>query len=244
MFWHVLRTEVFKFRQSGMLPILLVSPFIGLMIGVMTNLSGMATGGNSWLLLVQFMLLPYAVLFLPLMTGVLAGVICRYEHQAGGWKQLLSLPITRGSVFAAKYALLMAAVLIMQLLFLGAVFLVGQLKGITDPFPMIIFWKSIFGGWIATLPLAALQLTLSIMWKSFAAPFAVNVIFTLPAILAVNSQDFGPFYPWGQPFLMMYTGSASDSVFYVPWEQVLTVVGGSLVIFLAAGWFYFQRKAV
>lgn len=39
--------------------------------------------------------LTYALLFLPLITGVLASAICRYEHQAGGWKQLVSLPVTR-----------------------------------------------------------------------------------------------------------------------------------------------------
>ena len=244
MFWQVIQSEWFKFRKSGILPILLVSPFIGLMIGLMTNISQMNTGVNAWYLLLQFMILPYALLFLPLMTGVLAGVICRYEHQAGGWKQFLSLPVTRGSVFLAKYLLLTGAVLVMQLLFLAAVFLVGQIKGVTDPFPMMIIWKSVLGGWIATFPLVALQLTLSILWKSFAAPFAVNVIFTLPSILAVNSEDFGPYYPWGQPFLMMYAGGGSDGVFHVPWDQVLTVFGGSLVIFFAAGWIYFQRKAV
>ncbi|QKY70733.1 ABC transporter permease [Lentibacillus sp. CBA3610] len=244
MFWKALHSEWFKFRKSGMLPILLVSPLVGLMIGLMTNLSQIEAGVNSWYLLLQFMILPYALLFLPLMTGVLAGIICRYEHQAGGWKQFLSLPVTRGNVFVAKYVLLMAAVLVMQLLFLAAVFFAGQMKGISDPFPIMIIWKSIFGGWVATMPLVALQLTLSILWKSFAAPFAVNVIFTLPSILAVNSETYGPYYPWGQPFLMMYAGGAQESVFFVPWEQVLTVVGGSLVIFFAAGWIYFQRKAV
>ena len=109
---------------------------------------------------------------------------------------------------------------------------------------MEIVWKSAFGGWVATFPLVALQLWISVMWKSFAAPFAVNVVFTLPSILAVNSKTFGPYYPWAQPFSMMYIGGNTDDVFFVPWDQLLTVVGGSFVLFFLCGYFYFQRKAV
>lgn len=166
MFLSVVQSEWFKFRKSGMLPVLFVGPAIGLMIGLMTNITGMEADVNAWYLLLQFMILPYALLFLPLMTGVLAGLICRYEHQAGGWKQFLSLPVTRGSVFFTKYLLLIASVFIIQMLFLGAVYMAGVMKGIADPFPMMIIWKSVLGGWVATFPLVALQLWMSTVWKA------------------------------------------------------------------------------
>jgi lantibiotic transport system permease protein len=92
--------------------------------------------------------------------------------------------------------------------------------------------------------LVALQLWMSMIWKNFAVPFAINVIFTLPTILAVNSERFGPYYPWAQPFSMMYIDGGSESVFFVPWNQVLTVVGGSFILFFFAGFWYFQRKAI
>ena len=182
--------------------------------------------------------------FLPLITGVLSSAICRYEHQAGGWKQLLALPVTRGRVFIGKYVLLIVLVLVMQVLFFVAVYIVGMIKGFTDPFPMEIVWKSLIGGWVATLPLVALQLWMSILFKSFAAPFAINVILTLPTILVVNSERFSSFYPWAQPFLMMYIGGDTGDTFFVPWVQLLTVVGGSFIVFFVGGYLYFQRKAV
>ena len=132
----------------------------------------------------------------------------------------------------------------MQILYLGVIYTVGILQNVTEPFPMRIIQKSILGGWIATFPLVALQLWMSILFKSFAAPFAVNVIFTLPSILVVNSEKIAPFYPWVQPFSMMYIESDTDDVFFIPWEQLLTVVGGSFVLFFVAGLFYFQRKAI
>lgn len=240
----ILQSEWFKLRKSKILPILFAGPFIGLFIGLSGNFFNPEVEINEWYLSLMVMNLTYALLFLPLITGVFASVICRYEHQAGGWKQLLALPVTRGKVFVAKYILLMLLVLFIQLLYLGSIYGVGIIKGYTDPFPLEIVLKSIFGGWVATFPLVALQLWLSIIWKSFAAPMAVNVIFTLPSILAVNSERFGPFYPWAQPFSMMYIGGDTSDVFFVPWEQLLIVVGGSFVLFFLGGYIHFQRKSV
>jgi hypothetical protein len=83
----------------------------------------------------------------------------------------------------------------------------------------------------------------AVMWRSFAAPFAVNVIFTLPTILAVNSSRVGPYCPWAQPFNLMYPVVEPGDVFVVPPGQALAVVGGSLAVFFLAGFLAFLRKA-
>ncbi|SER34119.1 hypothetical protein SAMN04487944_10393 [Gracilibacillus ureilyticus] len=240
----IMSSEWYKLSKSRILWILLVGPMVGLFIGLTANFDNLGGGPNEWYVKLLSMNLTYALLFLPLITGVLASVVCRYEHQEGGWKQLLAMPLTRGKVFISKYILLIALVMVMQLLYLGSIYLVGVIDGIPEPFPLNIVWKSIFGGWVATLPLVALQLWMSILFKSFAAPFAVNVIFTLPTILVVNSERFGPYYPWAQPFSMMYIGGNTEDIFFVPWDQLLIVVGGSFLLFFAGGYLYFQRKAV
>lgn len=226
-----------------MIPLIFAAPIIGLFIGLAVNYEEYL-GMNKWYFALISMNLTYALLFLPLISGILASIICRYEHQAGGWKQLLALPVTRGRVFVAKYVLIMLLIMTMQVLYLMSIYAVGMVKGYTDPFPLEIVWKSIFGGWVATFPLVALQLWMSIMFKSFAAPFAVNVIFTLPAIIVANSEQFGPYYPWVQPFFMMNIGGNTGDVFFVPWDQLLTVVGGSFLLFFIGGYLYFQRKTI
>lgn len=239
----ILQSEWYKLRKSRIISIIFVGPLVALMIGLSFNLD-IKVEVNEWYLSLLSINLTYALLFLPLITGVLASVICRYEHQAGGWKQLLALPVTRGKVFMAKYVLLMLLVLVIQLLYLAAVYGVGVMKGFTDPFPIDIVWKSMLGGWVATFPLVALQLWMSILFKSFAAPFAVNVVLTLPSILVINSERFGPYYPWAQPFSMMYIGGNTDDIFFVPWDQLVIVVGGSFVIFFVGALWYFYRKPI
>lgn len=240
----IMSSEWYKLRKTKILSILLVGPFVGLFIGLVAGSMFTDAEVNEWYTSLIMMNLTYALLFLPLITGILASMICRYEHQEGGWKQLLALPVTRGKVFIAKYILVLLLVLVIQLLYLGAIYTVGMIKGYTDPFPLAIVWKCILGGWIATFPLVALQLWLSVMWKSFAAPFAVNVIFTLPSILAINSEKLGPYYPWAQPFSMMYIGGEQGDIFFIPINQLFGVVGGSFLLFFVIGFLYFQRKAV
>lgn len=240
----LLQTEWFKLRKSKISFIILAGPFIAFLGGLTADFTEVNVPGIEWYLILLATNLTYALLFLPLISGVLASTICRYEHQEGGWKQLLALPVTRGQVFLSKYLVLMGMILIIQLLYLATLYSIGLIKGVTDPFPLNIIWKSILGGWVATMPLVALQLWLSILFKSFAAPLTLNVVFTLPAILVINSERFGPYYPWAQPFSMMYISGDPNDIFFIPWKQLLTVVGGSLVVFYLMGFLYFKKKAV
>ena len=63
-------------------------------------------------------------------------------------------------------------------------------------------------------------------------------------MLVLNSKKLAPYYPWGQPFMMMYVTEDQAYLFYVPWEQLITVVGGSFVLFFAIGFIYLKRKEV
>lgn len=240
----IIQSEWFKLRKSKIIWIILVGPLIGFATGLKTPILDDDVKVNAWYQILLYMNLTYALLLLPLISGVLATLICRYEHQAGGWKQLLALPVTRGQVFVAKYIVLTLLILIIQLLYLCAIFAVGSIRGFSDPFPLGIVWKSILGGWVATLPLVAFQLWMSILFSSFAAPFAINVIFTLPSILAINSEHFGPYYLWAQPFSMMYISGNMNDVFFIPWQQLIMVVGGGFILLFFGGYFYFQQKSV
>ncbi|WP_010274251.1 ABC transporter permease [Paenibacillus senegalensis] len=242
--FSIIQAEWYKLRKTKGMLVWLAGPLVGLAMGLLNGGMDLDPGVNAWYLQLVYSNIVYALLFLPLITAVLASLICRYEHQAGGWKHLLALPITRGQLFVAKYSLLLFLVFVMQILYMGSIYLAGKFNGFADPFPLAIVWKSIFGGWVAAFPLLALQLGLSILFRSFAIPLAINVIFTLPTLLVVNSNKVAPYYPWAQPFSMMYIREGESSLFYVPWDQLLTVVGGSFVLFFLGSYLYFQRKAV
>ncbi|WP_405106464.1 ABC transporter permease [Paenibacillus sp. FSL K6-1217] len=223
--------------------LILLSPLISLPIGALTDMQ--EDGVVTWQVLLSTMSAVHALLFLPVLSGLFAALICRNEHADGGWKQLLALPVTRTSVYFAKYVMIMVLLAAVQLLLLAGVLGVGWYRGAEGGVPWELLLSSLFGGWFACLPLAALQLAVSQGWSSFGAPLALNVCFTIPNILVANSSTYGPYYPWVQPALAMSPfGEEQFGAFNLPLESLMIVVSGSLLLFLATGLISFWRKAV
>lgn len=226
-------------KKSSIFPLVWASPLIATVAGYYTYFD---FGFNRWFDTYFQMVMVHAVLFLPLLAGIFSAALCRYEHQSGGWKQLLSLPVKRTEVYISKFLIVMLCLALTQLLFLGGLGLIGILHGFTDPFPYELILTRVFMGWIACLPLVTLQLWASLAWKSFAAPLALNVILTLPNIIVANSEKYGPWYPWSQPFLGMVMGESGD--FFYSTETLIFVVVGGFLVFTIGGLTYFKYKAI
>lgn len=238
-FNRVLQSEWLKLRKSNIWLLIFVSPILAFFSGLVD------LGYSDWGILLSQMVFIHAMLFLPLLTGVFSAFVCRYEHGDGGWKQLLALPMSRTHLYLAKFVIVVILLVLTQLIFFGGVFAAGQIQGLTQAVPWDMMLRSGIGGMVAVLPLIALQLTVSIAWSSFAAPMALNFVFTIPNMLIVNSADYGPWYPWAQPMLaMMPYNPDSFGAMNVSFETLIYVILGSFVIFFASGLTYFQRKEV
>lgn len=238
----IFRSELLKLRKSPIWTLVLVSPVLSTLVGLM---SPVESGMNPWIQSLTFMVMLHGLLFLPLLAGIFAAFVCRYEHAGGGWKQLLALPVTRKSVYFVKFGIVLGLLAITQLLFFAGLMAVGVIKVYEEPIPWETILQCALGGWAACLPLAALQLAVSVVWSSFAAPLAVNVIFTLPNILVANSETYASYYPWVQPFLAMIPPSMGGfGEFVVPLDTLFLVIFVSFSVFFASGLAYFTRKAV
>lgn len=243
-FLNVLAAERLKMARSRVWLVLLASPALSALIGVLVDLPD-GLDASAWPLLISGMSMLHGLLFLPIMSGLFPSFLCRYEHTGGGWKQLLVLPVSRSAVYMAKFTVVFGLLAVSQLLFLAALLIVAQVQGISGPLPWGMIATSLLGGLIACLPLVALQMGVSLVWTSFAAPLAVNVSLTIPNLLIINSAKIGPYYPWAQPLLaMMPRGQADYGAFNLPYESLFITVLGSFLLFLVAGLLYFRRKAV
>ncbi len=243
-FIRILSAERLKLSRSFIWLLVSISPLVALPVGALADIR---QDGEpvSWQVLLNVMSMMHALLFLPVLTGLFAALICRAEHSDGGWKMLLSLPVTRTAVYVAKFTIIMALLACVQLVFFIVLLSIGLYRGAEGAVPWPLLISSLLGGWFACLPLAALQLGVSQGWSSFGAPLALNVSLTLPNILVVNSATYGPYYPWVQPLLAMSPfGGESFGAFVLPAQTLMLVVSVSLIVFLGGGLLYFQRKAV
>ncbi|WHX49273.1 ABC transporter permease [Paenibacillus woosongensis] len=241
-FLRILSAEMLKMSRSGIWLIILASPLLSLLIGALVSIPA---GADPWPIMLGSMVMLHGMLFLPIMAGLFAAFVCRYEHTGGGWKQLLVLPVSRTGVYLAKFAVVASLLALSQLLFLLALIGAAKYHAFPGAMPWGMFLKSILGGWVACLPLVALQLGVSLNWASFAAPLSLNVSLTIPNMLIVNSATYGPFYPWAQPVLAMMPSSEADfGAFNLPYQSLLITVLGSFLLFFLAGLTYFRRKEI
>src|SRR4030095_6500145 len=189
-FLRLVASEHLKLSKSFIWLLIPISPLLSLAIGFFVSLD---TVDASWELgkyaiLVSAMAAFHAMLFLPILTGILTAFVCRYEHVGGGWKQLLTLPISRTGLYFAKFTVVAILLAVTQLLFLGAVLIAAAYQGLDGGLPWGMLLTGIGSGWLACLPLAALQLLVSVSWSSFAAPLVINVMLTIPNMLILNSE--------------------------------------------------------
>lgn len=242
MFSRLLGSEWIKVRKSSMWLLVFVSPLFASIVGFF-SMRFDDTERQFWEFLLSDMGFAHGLLFMPLLAGLFAAFVCRYEHDSGGWKQLLALPVHRSKVYLAKFTLVAMLLAATQLLYLAGMLAAGIGAGLEGPIPVGLMLQCAIGGLLATLPLAALQLAVSVGWANFAAPLAINVMLTLPNILVVNSQDFGPYYPWAQPFLAMLPDTAeSFGAMNTPFVTLMLVIAAGFVVFFTSGLTYFRRR--
>ena len=199
----LMRAELLKLKRTKIWLLLLISPLIILTDGLTFPDELKADNGKIILAhLYQSGAASHTILLFPLLIGIFAAFLCRYEHLNGGWKQLLVQPVRKGNVFVAKLLFIVIICALIQLLFLGSILLSSIING-GSGVPENYMLKGVLSGFIASIPLATLQIWASSLWASFGASLALNVIFTVPNILIVSSETYGPFYPWVQPALAM-----------------------------------------
>lgn len=247
-FLRLVASERLKLSKSFIWLLVPLSPLLSLVIGLLISLDSVDTAAESYMgyaMMLTSMASFHSMLFLPILTGVFSAFVCRYEHGGGGWKQLLTLPISRTGLYCAKFFTVAMLLAFTQLLFLGAVYMAGAYHGINGSIEWDMLLKAIGGGFIACLPLAALQLLVSVSWSSFGAPLAINVMLTVPNMLIVQSEKIGPFYPWAQPMLTMLSFSDDNFNVLIPslTNMYITILG-SFLVFWVAGLIYFNRKEV
>lgn len=245
MFWRVICAEWLKMRKSSVWYPVILAPLLTIAIGVMGASHGQLLKGaneNAWNGYYLIVVAAYSLLLLPLLSGVLASMMCRFEHLSGGWKQVLAFPVPRTTLYAAKFLYILGLIALTQLLMMFGVIGTGlSILHITTPIPWNLMLRSILGGWLASIPLIALQLWVSTWWKSFGAPFALNIILTIPAVAVAHSSRFGPIYPWAQPMLaMMPTG---HHFIYVTTKTAMTIVISGVVL-IAIGWVHFSKRDI
>jgi hypothetical protein len=150
-------------------------------------------------------------LLLPMLIIFIAYSVNSIEHKADTWKTLFSLPISKLSVFGAKYFYAFFLVFLCLALFVLFTLGFGNLLGALKPELKFneynaasILTKVYFKLFLSSLGILSIQFLLSLLFRDFLKPMGIGFICTVTgAILGANSWTYAYLVPYSHPMLAL-----------------------------------------
>jgi hypothetical protein len=210
------RSEFYKTRKTAgfwsavILPLLLC---LLLFIGFYSHSDKLA-GLPGIMLWVQFsgaILGVMGSLLLPMLIVFIAYSVNSIEHKADTWKTLFSLPISKLSVYSAKFFYALFLVLLCLALFVLFTIGFGNLLGVLKPqlkfseYSMASTLTQLyFKLFLSSLGILSIQFLLSLLFRDFLKPMGIGFVATITGvILASNKWTYAYLFPYSHPMLAL-----------------------------------------
>ncbi|GAB3747706.1 ABC transporter permease [Nocardiopsis nanhaiensis] len=178
-----IRAEFLKLKRSLSWAVVVLLPVMAVITGVANTLVTDQPLGDGWHTLWLRVVVFYGLFPLALGAAVLASLVWRVEHQGGNWNALMSSRASSLEVVVAKTAVLAALATALQAVLVAGVIVAGKtVFGLPGTLPPVYFLVSLIIV-VACLPVAALQVGLSMLMRSFAAPVAVALLGATAGVL-------------------------------------------------------------
>jgi hypothetical protein len=210
------RSEFYKTRKTAAFWSAVILPAIicgAVFIGFLSQSDKMA--GNSgmmlWLMFSGMILNPMGAFLLPMLIVFVAYSVNSIEHKADTWKTLFSLPVSKLSVYAAKYLYALFLLIISLTLFLLLTLGLGHLLEVLKPALKFheysvshtltqVYIKLFF----SALGILSIQFLLSLFFRDFLKPMGIGfVAVILGDIVGAAGWKYAWLFPYAHPMLTL-----------------------------------------
>lgn len=189
-----IRMERKKLRHSHLWLVFLVIPIIPSVMGAGNYLNNLGLLKSEWFSLWTQCSLFYSNFFYAPLIALYCAYIWRVEHLNHNWNQLMTMPVPVRDVFLAKLTLAMGCTVLLQLWVWVLFVIAGRMVGLPGMPPVeILIW--LLRGSVGGLGIAAWQLLMSMVIRSFAVPVALALLGSILGML-VSNGGFGLFWPY------------------------------------------------
>lgn len=261
------QSEFYKSRKTlGFWSAILLPLLICLLvfIGFYTKSSAAAgmPGMQLWLMFSGIILHVLGPFLLPMFIVFIAYSVNSMEHKSDTWKTLFTLPISKWSIYAAKYFYALFLIFITLLLFLLFTLGLGNLLGLLRPDlkfaeyhmegTLSLLYLKLF---LSSFGIMSIQFLLSLLWADFLKPMGIGFLGTIAGIIAGNVKwEYAYLFPYSHPTLALeilpsrnpHAKTAATAVQLTVDLFTKDVYVGITVAFVVffAGFFIVQRKSV
>lgn len=163
----------------------------------------------------------FTPLALVLGIAILTSFMASIENETNAWKQLISLPVSKMSVYLSKFTVL-ASLLFVSSLLLGVFSLgYGILLNLGDQIPYLELLKYSFYPYLAALPVLALQLWIASVSQNQGIPITTGVLGVIFAYSAFILPDWmiwkwpSLMNEWDEPLINVMLGIGVGTLLYI-----------------------------
>lgn len=196
--------ELLKLRRSLVLLTTVACPaaVVALMFGMaLRRITPDGMTAAQWSMLWGSASALWSLFMLPLYIGLCTALVNGNEHRNQTWRLMLSLPVGRLELYAAKAMVSVLLLAAAQLALLLALALGTGILGLAG-FPLETALQAqlprLWAAPLAALPVVALQHALSWRLRSVVTPLAVSVVATLAA-MQLGASQYWYWLPWAYP---------------------------------------------
>lgn len=242
MLLRCIRAENAKLRGAGIWVVFLLVPLLSGAYGTASYVYNQGVLRTDWDSLWSQHTLYYALFFFAPMVAIYAAYLWRLEHLGHNWTLIMSMPVPPLILFLAKLVTVFKMALLTQgwmyLLFV----LFGKLWAGLPGWPTVQSAVWALRGALATIPVIALQLLLSMLIRSFALPVLLALGGgVLGFLLAANGN--GLQWPYALMLMGMNANNGADLLESSVWAFFAACVVFTL-LFLALAELWLRKKDV
>ena len=224
MLLNCIQCEKMKLRHSHMWIAFVLIPLLPSVMGTMNYLQNLSMLKSEWFSLWTQETLFYSDFFYGPLIAIYCGYLWRIENRNKNRHLLMTMPVPVRNIFLGKLISIAKITLFTQLWVFALFFITGKLLSFGGIPPVSILLYALRGT-LGAMVIAALQLLLSTIIRSFAAPVAIAIFGTVTGMLMSNSR-YGICYPYSLMVLGMNSNKKDD------------VLSGGSLPFILSSMFY------
>lgn len=243
-FLELLKIEFMKVKRSGIVPLIFIAPLLVVASGI-ANLSSYFTPEytNAWPAMFIQSALVYAYYLLPFSMIVVCVMIAGRETGNNGILKMLALPVSRHTLSAAKFCVLVFYLFMEMVVFLAAFVTAGlfatRTMGITETLPVFYLLKWCVGLFLTMLPCAAIMWAITVLFEKPLLCVGMNLLLVIPGVLVANTPIW-IVYPYCYSGYLVscslhdFTAASSDPAFslfpFLPCAVLVSGLGFTLAV--------------
>jgi hypothetical protein len=211
-------------------------------------------GAVLWFRYMSAILGTMGVLLLPILVIYNTYAITNMEYKGDTWKSLFSLPLSKFSIYASKYAYIVLLTFITMALFVVFIILTGhgiqlikpELK-FGDYNPNNIIFRSFSKLFLSAIGIISIQFLMNLMWNDFLKPFGIGFLLTIMGIITASvGWKYADYFPYAFPNLTVtnITHTKGDFNKMIIFDTAIynSLICGAVVFVI--GYFLVARKTI